>query len=182
MAGLKSVNTPTSQPEEYDLLVLGSGEAGKYIAWTLARKGMKTAVIERKYIGGSCPNIACLPSKNVIHSAKVASYFRRSEEFGITKDNWKIDMPAVRERKRKMVTGLVEMHLDLYKKSGAELVMGYGRFVGPKTIEVTSADGLIRLLHGERVVINTGNHNENFHFPFDCSRNFSGLRLPGCRS
>src|SRR5437773_1262140 len=176
------MNTPTSQPEEYDLLVLGSGEAGKYVAWTLARKGMKTAVIERKYIGGSCPNIACLPSKNVIHSAKVASYFQRSEEFGITKDNWKIDMPAVRERKRKMVTGLVEMHLDLYKKSGAELVMGYGRFVGPKTIEVTSADGLIRLLHGERVVINTGNHNENFHFPFDCSRNFSGLRLPGCRS
>jgi len=55
---------------------------------------MKTAVIERKYIGGSCPNIACLPSKNVIHSAKVASYFRRSEEFGITKDNWKIDMIA----------------------------------------------------------------------------------------
>jgi pyruvate/2-oxoglutarate dehydrogenase complex dihydrolipoamide dehydrogenase (E3) component len=150
------VNAPTSQPEEYDLLVLGSGEAGKYIAWTLARKGMKTAVIERKYIGGACPNIACLPSKNVIHSAKVASYFRRSEEFGITRDNWKIDMPAVREHKRKMVAGLVEMHLDLYKKSGAELVMGSGRFVGPKTIEVTSADGLIRLLHGKRVVINTG--------------------------
>jgi len=94
------VNTPTSQPEEYDLLVLGSGEAGKYIAWTLAKKGMKTAVIERKYIGGSCPNIACLPSKNVIHSAKVASYFRRSAEFGISKDSWRIDMPAVRERKR----------------------------------------------------------------------------------
>src|SRR5216117_435549 len=117
---------------------------------------MKTAVIERKYIGGSCPNIACLPSKNVIHSAKVASYFRRSEEFGITKDNWEIDMPAVRERKRKMVAGLVEMHLDLYKKSGAKLVLGSGLFVGPKTIEVTSADGLIRLLHGKRVVINTG--------------------------
>ena len=151
-----SVNTPTSQPEEYDLLVLGSGEAGKYIAWTLAKQGMKTAVIERKYVGGSCPNIACLPSKNVIHSAKVASYFRRSEEFGITKDNWNINMPGVRERKRKMVAGLVEMHLDLYKKSGAELVMGSGRFVGPKTIGVASANGLIRLLHGKRVVINTG--------------------------
>jgi ribulose 1,5-bisphosphate synthetase/thiazole synthase len=54
------------QAEEYDRLVLGSGEAGKYIAWTLAKKGMKTALIERKYVGGSCPNIACLPSKNVI--------------------------------------------------------------------------------------------------------------------
>jgi pyruvate/2-oxoglutarate dehydrogenase complex dihydrolipoamide dehydrogenase (E3) component len=50
-------------PEEYDVLVLGSGEAGKYIAWTFAKKGIRTEVIERKYIGGSCPNIACLPSK-----------------------------------------------------------------------------------------------------------------------
>jgi pyruvate/2-oxoglutarate dehydrogenase complex dihydrolipoamide dehydrogenase (E3) component len=149
------MKTPTS-PEEYDLLVLGSGVAGKLISWTLAKKGMKTAVIERKYVGGSCPNIACLPSKNIIHSAQVASYFRRSEEFGITKDNWKINMPAVRERKRKMVTGLVDIHLDLYKKSGAELVMGSGRFVGPKTIEVSSAEGTMRLLRGKRVLINTG--------------------------
>src|SRR6266446_5355749 len=149
------MKTPTS-PEEYDLLVLGSGVAGKLISWTLAKKGMKTAVIERKYVGGSCPNIACLPSKNIIHSAQVAAYFRRSEEFGITKDNWKINMPAVRERKRKMVTGLVDIHLDLYKKSGAELVMGSGRFVGPKTVEVTSAEGTTRLLRGKRALINTG--------------------------
>src|SRR2546425_2976767 len=106
-----------NEAEEYDVLILGSGAAGKLLSWTLAKKGMKTAVIERKYVGGSCPNIACLPSKNIIHSAKVASYFRRSDEFGITKDNWKISMPAVRERKRKMVTGLVEMHFDLYKNS-----------------------------------------------------------------
>src|SRR5882724_2435336 len=149
------VSTRTSL-EEFDLVILGGGTGGTVAAWTFATQGQRVAVIERKYVGGSCPNIACLPSKNVIHSAKVASYFRRSEEFGITKDNWKINMPAVRERKRKMVTGLVETHLDLYKKSGAELVMGSGRFVGPKTIEVTSADGLIRLLHGKRVVINTG--------------------------
>src|SRR5438552_12412074 len=83
-----------SNPEEYDLVILGSGEPGKYLAWTLAAQGRRVAVVERRYVGGSCPNIACLPSKNVIHSAKVASYFRRSEEFGITKDNWKIDMIA----------------------------------------------------------------------------------------
>jgi len=142
--------------EEYDLLILGSGAAGKLISWTLAKKGMRTAVVERKYIGGSCPNIACLPSKNVIYSAKIASYFRRSEEFGITKDNWKINMPAVRERKRRMVAGLVEVHLENYKQSGAELVMGNGRFVGPKTIQVSSDNGAVRVLHGKRVVINTG--------------------------
>jgi pyruvate/2-oxoglutarate dehydrogenase complex dihydrolipoamide dehydrogenase (E3) component len=152
----ESMQTPTLSPEEYDVVVLGSGEAGKFLAWTLARNGKRAIVVERRYIGGSCPNIACLPSKNVIHSAKVASYFRRSEEFGITKENWKIDMAAVRERKRKMVSGLVDMHLDFYKKSGAELVLGSGRFVGPKTIEVVLPDGGTRLFHGENVVINTG--------------------------
>jgi len=149
-------NGTSREAEEYDLLILGSGAAGKLLSWTLARKGMKTAVIERKYVGGSCPNIACLPSKNIIHSAKVASYFRRSEEFGVTRDNWKINMQAVRERKRRMVAALVDAHLHNYKNSGAELVIGSGRFVGPKTIEVRSADGDIRLLRGMRIVINTG--------------------------
>src|SRR2546430_756614 len=146
----------TIKAEEYDLLILGSGAAGKLLSWTLAKTGMKVAVIERKYVGGSCPNIACLPSKNIIHSAKVASYFRRSEEFGVTKDNWTINMQAVRERKRRMVRGLVEVHLANYKNSGAELVMGSGRFIGPRTIEVRSGDGGVRVLHGKRVVINTG--------------------------
>jgi glycine/D-amino acid oxidase-like deaminating enzyme len=89
----------SSEIEEYDLLILGSGAAGKLTSWSLAKQGMKTAVIERKYIGGACPNIACLPSKNIVHSAKVASYLWRSEEFGISKDNCRIDMALVRERK-----------------------------------------------------------------------------------
>jgi pyruvate/2-oxoglutarate dehydrogenase complex dihydrolipoamide dehydrogenase (E3) component len=145
-----------SYPEDYDLVVLGSGEAGKYLAWTLASEGKKAAVIERRYVGGSCPNIACLPSKCVIQSAKVASYFRRGEEFGIVQDGWKIDMRAVRDRKRKMVDGLVEMHLRKYKASGAELVMGQGRFVAPKTIEVAISEGGTRTFRGNVVVINTG--------------------------
>jgi pyruvate/2-oxoglutarate dehydrogenase complex dihydrolipoamide dehydrogenase (E3) component len=113
-------------------------------------------VIERKYVGGSCPNIACLPSKNIIHSAKVASLFYRSEEFGISKENVRINMAAVRERKRKMVQNLVDIHLDHYKKSGAELVMGTGRFVGPKTVEAELADGGTRSFRGKNVIINTG--------------------------
>jgi pyruvate/2-oxoglutarate dehydrogenase complex dihydrolipoamide dehydrogenase (E3) component len=150
------MNPAATKPEEYDLLVLGSGEAGKYITWTLAKKGMRTALVERRYVGGSCPNIACLPSKNVIHSAKVASYFRRSDEFGITSGNWQINMAGVRERKRKMVDGLVEMHLANFKASGAELVLGTGHFIAPKTIEVALADGGTRVLRGKNVVISTG--------------------------
>ena len=83
---------------------------------------------------------------------------RRGEEFGINRDNSKTNIAAVIERKRKMVAGLVDVHLDLYQKSGAELIMGSGRFVAPKTIEVKSADDRIRLLHGKHVVINTGTH------------------------
>ena len=148
--------SPMQVPEEYDVLVLGSGEAGKYIAWTFAKKGMRTAVIERKYVGGSCPNIACLPSKNVIQSAKVASYVRRSEEFGITKDDFRIDMSTVRDRKRRMIDGLIQLHLDNYKRSGVELIIGSGRFIAPKTLEVALLDEGTRLLRGEKVIIGTG--------------------------
>jgi pyruvate/2-oxoglutarate dehydrogenase complex dihydrolipoamide dehydrogenase (E3) component len=150
------MDTPSASPVDYDLVVLGSGEAGKYIAWTMARKGLRTVVIERQYVGGSCPNIACLPSKNVIHSAKVASYFFRGAEFGITKENCRIDMSVVRERKRKMVDGLVQMHLGIYQSSGAELLIGSGRFIGVRTIEVTLQDGSRRVLRGAKVVISTG--------------------------
>jgi pyruvate/2-oxoglutarate dehydrogenase complex dihydrolipoamide dehydrogenase (E3) component len=142
--------------EDYEILVLGSGEAGKYLAWTMAKAGRKTAVIERKMIGGSCPNVACLPSKNIIHSAKVASYFRRGEEFGMSTESWHVDMERVRQRKRTMVDGLVQMHLGRYKDSGAELILGNGVFTGPKTIEVALLDGGTRTLRGEKVFLNTG--------------------------
>jgi pyruvate/2-oxoglutarate dehydrogenase complex dihydrolipoamide dehydrogenase (E3) component len=142
--------------ERYDLVVLGSGEAGKYLAWTLAAEGKRAAVIERRYVGGSCPNIACLPSKNVIHTAKVASYFRRAGEFGIRADGWALDMAGVRDRKRAMVDGLVEMHRHKFEASGAVLVMGTGAFVGPKTIEVALSAGGTRTLCGDIVVISTG--------------------------
>ena len=98
-----------SHPEEYDLVVLGSGR-GRFLAWSLASQGKRAAVVERRYVTGSCPSIACLPSKNVIHGAKVASYFRRGAEFGIAAGDWKVEMPAVRDRKRKMVDGMVALN------------------------------------------------------------------------
>jgi len=155
------VNNPFMNPtqshlEEYDLVILGSGEGGKYLAWTMAKQGKKVALVERKLIGGACPNIACLPSKNVIHSAKVASLFRRGAEFGIKSGHFEVDMKAVRQRKRDMVDGLIKIHVANFKSSGTELIMGQGRFVGPKTLEVTGADGAKRLVRGTAVVIGTG--------------------------
>src|SRR5262249_18070457 len=102
--------------------------------------------------------IACLPSKNIIHSAKVASYLRRSAEFGIAKRDFAVDMRAVRERKRRMVSSWNGVYLDNYKKSGAELILGSGGFIGPRTLEATLADGTRRQLHGTNVIINTGTH------------------------
>jgi len=148
----------TEQPEEYDLVILGSGAGAKLLAWTFAERGQRVAAIERKYIGGACPNIACLPSKNIIHTAQIAHYVRNSEEFGITTEGFSVKMPAVRERKRRMVQGLVDTHLDLYRRSGAELIIASGRFVGPRTLEATLPDGTKRLLRGTNVVIGTGTH------------------------
>src|SRR5215470_1682021 len=96
---LSTQASKNTQPEEFDLVILGGGTGSTIAAWTFAGEGKQVAVVERKYIGGSCPNIACLPSKNVIHSAKVASYFRRSKEFGIRHDGFAIHMADVRERK-----------------------------------------------------------------------------------
>jgi pyruvate/2-oxoglutarate dehydrogenase complex dihydrolipoamide dehydrogenase (E3) component len=143
-------------PEEYDLVILGSGEGSKFVAWTLAKQGQRVAVVERKWIGGSCPNIACLPSKNIIHSAKVASYFKRGAEFGIVSPGYTIDMAAVRDRKRTMVKGLVDVHLRNFQNSGAELLLGNGRFVGPNLVQVDMKDGTTRKLRGKNVLIGTG--------------------------
>jgi pyruvate/2-oxoglutarate dehydrogenase complex dihydrolipoamide dehydrogenase (E3) component len=142
--------------EDYDLVILGGGTGSTVAAWTFASQGHRVAVIERKYIGGSCPNIACLPSKNILHGARVASYIRRSEEFGLFTDGLRVEMPAVRARKRAMVMGLNEMYLDQYKRTGAEFICGSGRFVGPKTLEVTLSDGSTRLLRGSNVIVSTG--------------------------
>ena len=148
-------------PENFDALVLGGGTAGKLAAWTMAKEGRRTAVVDRKYIGGSCPNVACLPSKNVIYSAKVASLVGRQREFGIETGPIAIDMAGVHARKRDMVDGIIQVHLDKYrealdKQRGDELMFGEGTFVAPRTVHVALRDGGERTLTAERVFVNLG--------------------------
>ena len=147
--------------EKYDVLVLGAGTAGKLMAGTMAKEGRRTAVVERKYIGGSCPNVACLPSKNVIHSAKAASLVGRHREFGIETGPISIDIAGVYARKREMVEGIVQVHLDkfhaaLNQHRGDELILGDGAFVAPRTVRVALRDGGERTLTAERVFVNLG--------------------------
>src|SRR5438105_981116 len=145
-----------SDVEQFEILVLGSGEAGKYLAWTMAKAGHRTAMVERRWLGGSCPNIACLPSKNLIHSATVASLARRGAEFGLETKPLAVNMKEVQRRKRLMVQGLHQMHDARTVASGVELIMGEGRFVAPKTVEIALNDGGRRRIFGERVFLVLG--------------------------
>jgi pyruvate/2-oxoglutarate dehydrogenase complex dihydrolipoamide dehydrogenase (E3) component len=145
-------------PEQVDVLILGSGQGGKLLAWHMAQSGRHTVVVERRWIGGSCPNIACMPSKNEIWSAKVAHLAHHAGQFGTVAGPVETDMAAVRQRKRDMVNREIELHLQNYRTSGAELIMGSGRFVTSKTLEVHLNDGGTRILAGERVFLNLGTH------------------------
>jgi pyruvate/2-oxoglutarate dehydrogenase complex dihydrolipoamide dehydrogenase (E3) component len=142
--------------EHFQNLIIGSGVAGKILTWTLASQGQKTVVVERSMVGGSCPNVACLPSKNVIYSAKAVSLVHPTKGLGVVTGSVRVDMAGVARRKWRMVNELVEMHLGKFKASGAELVMGDARFTEPKTVHVALNAGGTRLLRGERIIINVG--------------------------
>lgn len=144
--------------ERFDVLILGSGQGGKQLAWHLGRSGRKVAVVERRWIGGSCPAVACLPSKNELWSARVAHLAQNAAQFGTSTGAVKTDMRKVRGRKQDMIDREIAFHLNAYKESGAELIMGSGRFVGFKTIEVAVNDGHTRLLMGSEIVVNVGSH------------------------
>jgi pyruvate/2-oxoglutarate dehydrogenase complex dihydrolipoamide dehydrogenase (E3) component len=146
------------QPERFEVLVLGSGAGGKLIAWHLAQSGHRTAVVERRWIGGACPNIACMPSKNEIANAKVAHLARHGAEHGAVTGSITIDITTVRRRKREMVERQIAAHLQNYKASGTELIMGSGRFVAPKTLEVILNGGGTRVLAGDKVFLDVGTH------------------------
>jgi pyruvate/2-oxoglutarate dehydrogenase complex dihydrolipoamide dehydrogenase (E3) component len=148
-----------SQPERFEVLILGSGFGGKLLAWHMARSGRRTAVVERRWIGGSCPNIACLPSKNEIWSARVAHLAQHAAKFGtMITGPVTTDMAKVRQRKRDMVDREIALHLHNYETTGTELIMGSGRFVAPKTLEVRLNDGGTRVLAGDQIFLNIGTH------------------------
>ncbi len=142
--------------EHFQNLVIGSGEAGKYLAWNLAHLGQKTVVVERAIVGGACPNVACLPSKNVIYSAKAVALVDSRAGLGVVNGPTTVDMAGVARRKREMVNGLTELHLNKFKASGAELVMGEARFIEPKTVQVTTNANDARQLRGDRVFLCVG--------------------------
>jgi len=144
--------------EHFDVLVLGSGQGGQLIAWHLAQAGRRTALVERRWIGGSCPNIACMPSKTEIWSARVAHLARHGERFGVVTGAVMTDMETVVRRKRDMVRREVQLHLQNFEATGTQLIGGDARFVAPKTLEVRLNQGGKRLLAADQVFLNLGTH------------------------
>jgi pyruvate/2-oxoglutarate dehydrogenase complex dihydrolipoamide dehydrogenase (E3) component len=137
-------------------VVLGGGEAGKYIAWHLAEQGQQVVVIERGLVGGSCPNVACLPSKNVIQSARVAHLVNRAASYGVDVEKARVDMARVRQRKRDMVDGLIAIHERKFAVPRLEFLIAEGVLVAPRTVEARLPDGGRRRFVAERLFLDLG--------------------------
>ncbi len=144
-----------TQSESFDILVFGGGKAGKTLAIEQAKAGKRVAVIEAGLIGGSCINIACIPSKALIRSAEVAHAARRASEFGTYADNIRTSLDLVRNRTASVVSEMVAFNQTGFDASGFALVIGWGRFVSPRTISVETGNG-VRTLTGDKVFINLG--------------------------
>ncbi|KAF2824058.1 Dihydrolipoyl dehydrogenase [Ophiobolus disseminans] len=145
-------------PNHYHTISLGSGEAGRCICWTLSSTlNVPTAVIESTYLCGSCPNIACLPSKNFVYSAEIAHLAKKYTATGLLKGDVKdVNMAAVLARKNEMVKGLTKMHEDIFEKSDTELIMGRGRLIGGGIIEIDLKSGGKRIVTADNIIICTG--------------------------
>jgi len=156
------------QQEQFDLVVIGGGKGGKTLAMDLAKQGYKSALIERdpEMIGGTCINVACMPTKTLVQSAKVAAMVRRAGDYGIGAELTGIDMAAVRERKRSVVDFMRGGNYKLFTTTpGLEFILGEARFVGEKTVAVSLRDGGSRTLTGRHVVINTGTRPATITLP-----------------
>ena len=145
--------------EYYDDMIIGGGKAGKTLAPALVADGRKTALVEHSLnmIGGTCINIACIPTKTMVASANIANTVRHSATYGINTTPPIVDLAAVIQRKRSIVQAMRSMNLNnLQTPLGNDLIIGTASFVAPKTIEVTTVEGNTRLLTAERLFINTG--------------------------
>ena len=145
------------ETKHYDAIVIGSGQGGTPLAKALAGAGWKTAIVEREYIGGTCINVGCTPTKTMFNSARVAYLSRRSTDFGVHSGPVSVNMAEVRARKQRVVDSFRDGGLrGIEKTTGLDLLWGEARFVGPNSIEVRMKDGGSQLLTARKIFINTG--------------------------
>jgi len=144
------------EPRPYDAIVIGSGQGGTPLSIALAKAGLKTAIVERNHIGGTCVNVGCTPTKTMVASARVAYLSRRSADYGVDSGAVTVSMSAVRRRKQKIVESFRESGLkNIEKTQGLDLFEGEASFNGPKLLEVLS-EKEAHLLTAQKIFINTG--------------------------
>jgi pyruvate/2-oxoglutarate dehydrogenase complex dihydrolipoamide dehydrogenase (E3) component len=141
----------------YDAIVIGAGQGGGPLAGRLAGAGRRTAIIERKHVGGSCINEGCTPTKTMVASARVAYLARRGADYGVHVGGVTLDQRVVRKRKRDIVDSFrTGSRKGLERRDDLDLVMGEARFSGAKEVTVALNDGGERVLTADTIVINTG--------------------------
>jgi pyruvate/2-oxoglutarate dehydrogenase complex dihydrolipoamide dehydrogenase (E3) component len=144
-------------PEQYDAIIIGAGQAGTPLSTTLAEAGMRTVLVERKHVGGTCVNEGCTPTKTMVASGRVAYLARRAADYGVHTGPITIDLLKVRQRKRDIVDSFRNGSQSRIEKTPSlELLFGDASFTGPKTIEVRTADGRLRSLSATYFFINAG--------------------------
>jgi pyruvate/2-oxoglutarate dehydrogenase complex dihydrolipoamide dehydrogenase (E3) component len=143
--------------EKADALILGAGQAGKPLALALANAGWKTLIVEREYVGGTCINVGCTPTKTMVASARVAYLARRAADYGVNAGPVTVDLARVVARKRDIVERFRNYGTQrLQKTTNVELVFGAARFVDATTVDVRLRDGGERRFTAAKTVINTG--------------------------
>lgn len=146
-----------SVPDPYDAIVIGSGQGGTPLCRALADAGLRTALIERAHVGGTCVNEGCTPTKTMVASARVAYLARRSQEYGVMTGDVRVDLERVRQRKRDIVNSFRQGSQGrLEKTANLELIFGDASFTGATSLLVRLADGRQRAVSGERIFINAG--------------------------
>src|SRR3954469_13442407 len=141
----------------HDAIVIGAGQGGTPLAVALAKAGMRTALIERKHVGGTCVNEGCTPTKTMVASGRVAYLARRAADYGVHTGPISIDLEKVRQRKRDIVESFRGGSEGLIKKTAnLELILGEASFSGPKSLMVKAKGGSQRIVSSERIFINAG--------------------------
>jgi pyruvate/2-oxoglutarate dehydrogenase complex dihydrolipoamide dehydrogenase (E3) component len=143
--------------DQYQAIVIGSGQGGTPLCMALARSGLRTALIEREHVGGTCVNEGCTPTKTMVASGRVAYLARRGSDYGVRTGDIRIDMERVRQRKRDIVNSFRSGdQRRIETTANLELIFGEASFTGPKSLLVRLKDGGQRTLTGEKIFINAG--------------------------
>ena len=146
----------SNQPEDFDAIIIGSGQGGNPLAGALTAVGKKTALVERADVGGTCVNRGCTPTKTMVASARVAYLAGRGADYGVDTSSISVDLQRVRERKRAIVASFREGSEKRLDKAAVELIRGEASFTEPLQIRVAMRDGGERRLRAKEIFINTG--------------------------